>query len=399
MRRRGSTRSGGISSGCDERRGGPGRPAPGRTSTRRPPSRCTRLRGRRSLAALDQGYADPRRLHGAARSARLLLDNARAVVAECLGVRPDEVTFTVVRHRRRPPRPARACEAGPVAARRSSTPRSSTPRCSTPPPGPARARRASPSTAWAGSTADGRRGAAARRRPSWPSSRPTTRSAPSSRSARSPPPCPTAYPSSSTPAPRWAGCRCPRAGRPSPARRTSGAARPAWASCVVRKGVRWENPFPGDDRVDERTTGFENVPAALAAAAALQAVVAERDEVNARQHALVDRIRAAVAGDPRRRGGRRPGRPAPPPGHVLLPVRRRGGAGDRARPPRLRGRQRVGVHRLDARAEPRAGGDGRAHPRQRPRLADPRHHRGSRSTRSWPCCPSVVAGHPGGAGR
>ena len=75
---------------------------------------------------------------------------------------------------------------------------------------------------------------------------------------------------------------------------------------VVRKGVRWENPFPGDDRIDERTTGFENVPAALAAAAALQAVVAERDEVNAHQHALVDRIRAVGGGDPRRRGGRRP---------------------------------------------------------------------------------------------
>ena len=43
------------------------------------------------------------------------------------------------------------------------------------------------------------------------------------------------------------------------------------------------------------SSGFENVPAALAAAAALQAVVAERDEVNARQHALVDRIRARVA--------------------------------------------------------------------------------------------------------
>jgi cysteine desulfurase len=67
---------------------------------------------------------------------------------------------------------------------------------------------------------------------------------------------------------------------------------------LVRKGVRWENPFPDDDRIDERTTGFENVPAALAAAAALQAVVAERDVVTARQHALVDRIRATVAAIP-----------------------------------------------------------------------------------------------------
>ena len=46
------------------------------------------------LSALEQGYADPRRLHGAGRSARLLLDNAREVIADALGVRPDEVTFT-----------------------------------------------------------------------------------------------------------------------------------------------------------------------------------------------------------------------------------------------------------------------------------------------------------------
>ena len=34
------------------------------------------------LAALDQGYADPRRLHTPARNARLILDNAREAVAE-----------------------------------------------------------------------------------------------------------------------------------------------------------------------------------------------------------------------------------------------------------------------------------------------------------------------------
>jgi len=64
---------------------------------------------------------------------------------------------------------------------------------------------------------------------------------------------------------------------------------------LVRKGASWRNPFPEDDRVDERVSGFENVPAALGAAAALQAVVAERDEVNARLHDLVDRVRAGVA--------------------------------------------------------------------------------------------------------
>jgi len=44
--------------------------------------------------ALDAGYADPRRLHGPARNARIMLDNARAATAAALGLRPDEVTFT-----------------------------------------------------------------------------------------------------------------------------------------------------------------------------------------------------------------------------------------------------------------------------------------------------------------
>ena len=46
------------------------------------------------LAALEHAYADPRRLHGPGRTARLLLDNAREVVAETLGVRREEVIFT-----------------------------------------------------------------------------------------------------------------------------------------------------------------------------------------------------------------------------------------------------------------------------------------------------------------
>lgn len=46
------------------------------------------------LAALDDGWADPARLYGSARRARLLLDNAREVVATAIGARPDEVSFT-----------------------------------------------------------------------------------------------------------------------------------------------------------------------------------------------------------------------------------------------------------------------------------------------------------------
>ena len=52
----------------------------------------------------------------------------------------------------------------------------------------------------------------------------------------------------------------------------------------------------------------------------------------------------------------------------------------------VRGRQRLGVHRVDPRAEPRAGGHGRAHPRQRPRLAARDTPRPT-SMAFWPRCP------------
>ena len=46
------------------------------------------------IAAIDSGWADPGRFYGAARRARLLLDAARESVAAALGARPDEVAFT-----------------------------------------------------------------------------------------------------------------------------------------------------------------------------------------------------------------------------------------------------------------------------------------------------------------
>jgi cysteine desulfurase len=45
------------------------------------------------MAALDAGWADPRRLYAEGRGARALLDQAREVLAQGLGVRPDEVSF------------------------------------------------------------------------------------------------------------------------------------------------------------------------------------------------------------------------------------------------------------------------------------------------------------------
>jgi cysteine desulfurase len=45
------------------------------------------------MAAMDAGWADPRRLYSEGRTARALLDQAREVLADGLGVRPPEVSF------------------------------------------------------------------------------------------------------------------------------------------------------------------------------------------------------------------------------------------------------------------------------------------------------------------
>jgi cysteine desulfurase len=79
---------------------------------------------------------------------------------------------------------------------------------------------------------------------------------------------------------------------------------------AVRRSVRWRSPLPEDERGGGRVPGFEDVPGALAAAAALRARVEESAGLSARQSALVDRIRARVpdlvpdvevVGDPERR--------------------------------------------------------------------------------------------------
>ncbi|WP_369199909.1 cysteine desulfurase/sulfurtransferase TusA family protein, partial [Streptomyces sp. PU-14G] len=79
---------------------------------------------------------------------------------------------------------------------------------------------------------------------------------------------------------------------------------------VVRKGVRFAPPGPADEREAGRAPGFENIPAIVAAAASLRAVRADAEAEAVRLRALVDRIRARVpalvpdtevVGDPLRR--------------------------------------------------------------------------------------------------
>ena len=245
------------------------------------------------LAALDQGYGDPRRLHRPGRNARLLLDNARAVVAEGLGVRPDEVTFTSSG--------TDAVHRGLLGLHRAR----------------ARAGRRIVHTAvehsavlhaaaWAGDEHDsaavdtlGRvlvpellaraEGAAVvavqAANHEVGTTQPVTEIADrldgvplfmDACASAGRTPLPPGWSVAAASAHKWGG--------------------PAGVGVLlVRKGVRWSSPFPHDDRVDGRASGFENVPAALAAAAALQAVVAGREVTNARHAALVDRVRTSVA--------------------------------------------------------------------------------------------------------
>ncbi|WP_314172689.1 cysteine desulfurase/sulfurtransferase TusA family protein [Streptomyces winkii] len=79
---------------------------------------------------------------------------------------------------------------------------------------------------------------------------------------------------------------------------------------AVRKGVRFASQQPTDERESGRSPGFENIPAIVAAAASLRAVRAEAEASADRLRELVDRVRARVpelvpdvevVGDPVRR--------------------------------------------------------------------------------------------------
>ncbi len=79
---------------------------------------------------------------------------------------------------------------------------------------------------------------------------------------------------------------------------------------VVRKGTRFAVPGPADEREAGRSPGFGNLPAIVAAAASLRAVRAQAAAERARLTALVDRVRervpqlvpdVEVVGDPVRR--------------------------------------------------------------------------------------------------
>ncbi|WP_244242359.1 cysteine desulfurase family protein [Nocardioides seonyuensis] len=245
-------------------------------------------------AALEQGYADPRRLHGPGRTARLLLENARAAVAEALDVRPDEVTFT--------PSGTHAVHQGLLGLVRGSRRGDVVVHSAVEHSAVRHAIDWGARSAPVGVMGDGRVydgdlvneavapevGVVALQTANHevgtvqpvgefrlPNDIPLFTDACASMGRL---PLPGGWAVAAGSAHKWGG--------------------PAGVGVLlVRKRARWRNPFPVDDRIDERTVGFENVPAILAAAASLQAVVAERDEVNARHRRLVDVVRRRVAAE------------------------------------------------------------------------------------------------------
>lgn len=236
------------------------------------------------LAALDQGYADPRRLHRPGRNARLLLDNARAAVAEALGVRPDEVSFTgsgTEAVHRGLLGLLRARDVGAVA--HSAVEHSSVLHALEWWGGETRPLPVDPAGRVEGPVPDLDVLALQSANHEVGTLQPVAEHAGAAASvfvdaaaSMGRLPLPEGWAVATGSAHKWGG--------------------PAGVGVLlVRKGTRWLNPFPADDRTDDRVAGFENVPAALAAAAALQAVVAEREQVNRRHFAMVERVRAAAA--------------------------------------------------------------------------------------------------------
>ena len=63
---------------------------------------------------------------------------------------------------------------------------------------------------------------------------------------------------------------------------------------AVRKGVRWRSPLPDDSREGHRVPGFPDLPAIAAAAAALEAFDADRAANDAALRPLTDQIRDEV---------------------------------------------------------------------------------------------------------
>jgi cysteine desulfurase len=247
------------------------------------------------LAALDDGWADPGRLYGAGRRARLLLDAARESVADSIAARPDELSFT-----------ANATQAlhAAVLGTLAGNPRSNTfvhsavehsavllaAQSHVARSGHAvsvgvdELARVDTQTFVAAATAAGVAAAALQA-----ANHEVGTSQPVSALAAAIGAVPLIVDATQT---------IGHASVPTGWSVLAGDARtwggPAVGLLAVRTGTRWRSPFPDDERESGRVPGVPNLPAIVAAAASLRAVEATRSEEAARHARLVQRIRTAV---------------------------------------------------------------------------------------------------------
>jgi cysteine desulfurase len=251
------------------------------------------------LAALTDGWADPGKLYTQARRARQLLDAARAATAEILRVRPDELSFTASGTAA-----AHAAVLGGVAGRRragetlvhSAIEHSAVLHAAerhvasggTAVPVPVDQSGRIDLAAWSAAVAAPGVAFAALISASHEvgTVQPVTAAAEACAAAGVPlyvdaaqsvgrVPVPEGWSVLSASAHKWGGP-------------------PGVGVLVVRKGTRWLSPYPTDEREAGRTPGVLNLPAIVAAAAALRAASADAAAEAARLSTLVDRIRAIV---------------------------------------------------------------------------------------------------------
>lgn len=252
------------------------------------------------LAALGDGWADPGKLYTRARRARLLLDAARDTIAQVLGVRADEVSFTSSGTTA-----VHAAVLGGLAGRRRAGPglvRSAIEHSAVLHAGARHVRDGGTETevpvdrlgrldlaAWGAAVAAPGVALASLISASHEvgTVQPVAEAAARCRDAGVPLHVDAAMSLGRTPVPGgWSLLT-------GSARKWGGP--PGVGLLVQRKGTRWVSPYPADDRESGRWPGAPDLPAILAAAASLHAVHEDAVKENVRLSALVEHVRATVA--------------------------------------------------------------------------------------------------------
>jgi cysteine desulfurase len=250
------------------------------------------------LAALDDGWADPRRLYRDGRRAALLLDSARESVAETLGARADEVNFTANGTQALHAAILGALAGASARAKdivHSAVEHSAVLHAARQHAAAGGAAHAVPVDRWG--RVDERAFAAA-------ATLPTTgvaalQAANHEVGTRQP----VAQIAADVPdhvalvvdASQSVGHDAVPEGWSVLAADARTWGGPTLGLLAIRTGTRWRSPYPEDDGEHGRIPGLPPVPEAVAAAASLRAVRTEQEMVAARHRAFVDRIRSRVA--------------------------------------------------------------------------------------------------------